>query len=272
MNTLTLQNQQSFIPKQSEMEQFISIATVLATCPFYAKMGAGGVLAIYLAARELGLPPMMCLNKGMHVIEGAVTLSAQLMNMLIVNKGHRADVLYLTAEGCKIRFVRCDRQEGKGDAFEYEFTLADAQRAGYMSKDNWKKSPRDMFYSRCLSGGARKFMPDALMNCYVLGEMPGDEKIQDNVETPSPVNDAILESPKSISEPLAVITEMQMGQLIDAIGQNDEYKARLLTHYKIPDLSKLEARRFKAALDSATRNAQKNKIMIQTEIDMSSEL
>ena len=35
-----------------------------------------------------------------------------------------------------------------------------------------------MFYSRCLSGGSRKFMPDVLMNCYVIGEMPGDDEVQ----------------------------------------------------------------------------------------------
>ena len=178
------------MPTTNEMQQFINIATVLSQCPYYAKMGPQGVLAIWLTARELGLPPMMCLNGGMYTFSGAVTLSAQLMNMMIVNAGHRADVLYLNEQGCKIRFVRSDREKGQGDVFEYEFTMQHAQQAGYFGvpgpngsyikkpKDNWLNSPRDMFYSRCLSGGSRKFMPDVLMNCYVIGEMPGDDEVQ----------------------------------------------------------------------------------------------
>lgn len=134
-------------------------------------MGAGGVLAIWLTARELNLPVMMCLNGGLYTFDGKVTMSAQLMNMMIVNAGHRADVLQLDDKICKIRFVRCDRSKGFGDTFEYDFTVEMAAKAGYMHKNNWKYHTRDMLYSRCLSGGARKFMPDVLMNCYVFGEI-----------------------------------------------------------------------------------------------------
>lgn len=167
-------------PMGQELMQLMELSSKLASCPFYQKMGAGGVLAICLTARELNLPFMMCLNGGLYTFDGKVTMSAQLMNMMIVNAGHRADVINLDERSCKIRFFRRDRNKGQGDTFEYEFTLEMAQKAGYLSKDNWKKSPRDMLFSRCLSGGARKYMPDVLMNCYVFGEIIDDPNFDDS--------------------------------------------------------------------------------------------
>lgn len=172
MSQLTTRSSFS-MPVGQEMDQIISVCKVLATCPYYQKLGPGGVLAIYLTAREMNLPLMMCLNGGMYTFSGLVSLSAQLMNMLIVNAGHRADVLHLDEKGCKIRFWRCDRPKDNC-TFEYEYTIEMAAKAGYLGKDNWKKSPKDMTFSRCLSGGARKFMPDVIMNAYAIGEL-GEE-------------------------------------------------------------------------------------------------
>jgi hypothetical protein len=163
------------MPIGQELNQITDVCRSLGTCKFYQGIGIGGVLAVWLTARELGLPPMMCLNGGLYTFDGKVTMSAQLMNMMIVNAGHRADVLQLTDKICKIRFVRRDRQKGHGDTFEYDFTIDMASKAGYLSKTNWKTSPRDMLYSRCLSGGARKFMPDVIMNCYAFGEIEDDK-------------------------------------------------------------------------------------------------
>jgi hypothetical protein len=172
MSQLTVRN--SFaMPVGQEMDQIISVCKVLATCPYYQKLGPGGVLAIYLTAREMNLPLMMCLNGGMYTFSGLVSLSAQLMNMMIVNAGHRADVLQLDDKVCRIRFWRSDRPKDNC-TFEYEFTIEVAAKAGYLGKDNWKKSPKDMLFSRCLSGGARKFMPDVIMNAYAIGEL-GEE-------------------------------------------------------------------------------------------------
>lgn len=172
MNQLALRNSFS-MPVGQELDQVISVCKVLATCPYYQKLGSGGVLAIYLTAREMNLPLMMCLNGGMYTFSGLVSLSAQLMNMLIVNAGHRADVLQLDEKICRIKFWRSDRPKDNC-TFEYEYTIEMAAKAGYLGKDNWKKSPKDMLFSRCLSGGSRKFMPDVIMNAYAIGEL-GEE-------------------------------------------------------------------------------------------------
>ena len=70
------------LPQGQELAQLMDLCRTLGTCPYYIKMGAGGVLAVALTARELRLPFMMCLNGGMYTFDGKVSLSAQLMNMM----------------------------------------------------------------------------------------------------------------------------------------------------------------------------------------------
>ncbi len=162
------------MPSISELKDLTNFCHMLAQAPFYQKLGVGGVMAIFLTAKELKLPFMTCLNGALYTFDGKVTMSAQLMNVMIVNAGHRADVLRLDDSACHIRFFRSDRKKGEGDYFEYIYSIEMAQKAGLANKDVWKKNPRDMLYSRTLSGGARKFMPDVLMNCYVFGEIESE--------------------------------------------------------------------------------------------------
>jgi hypothetical protein len=162
-----------------ELNEVVETCKMLATAPYYQKMGPGGILAIWLTAREMGLPPMMCLNGGLYTFSGQVSLSGKVINMLIIQSGHRADVLHLDEKSCKIRFVRGDRKKGEGDTYEYEYTMEMAKNAGLTSKKNWQTNPRDMLYNRCISGGAIKFMPDVTCGAYAIGELPGDGNILD---------------------------------------------------------------------------------------------
>jgi hypothetical protein len=169
-------------PMAQELQQLGDVCKALAACPFYQKLGYGGIMAIFLTAKELNLPPMVCLNGGMYTFSGQVTLSAQLMHMMIINAGHRVKIIEMTTEKCKLNFIRSN-----GDHNTYEFTVEEAQKAGYLGKTNWKTHLKDMLYARALSGGARKYFPDAIMGAYVQGEMgPEDELIKpvlpDNLE------------------------------------------------------------------------------------------
>ena len=174
----------SMMPSMEEMRDLISLSRTLADTPFYAKLGPGGVLAIWLTARELRLPPMMCLNGGLHNIEGKVQMSAQLMNMMIINAGHEVKVIYSNNKGCKLKFTRNYRDGRKPDVNEFEYNESDANEAQVFGvrgqqpgvwevkpKTNWIKFPRAMYYARCMSGGGKMFMSDVLMSVYALDEI-----------------------------------------------------------------------------------------------------
>jgi len=172
------------MPRGQEFQDLISFCKVMADSPFYKKLGPGGVMSIVLTAKELNLPMMPCLNGGMYNIEGCVTLSAQLMNAMLIMQGHKISMLSLDETGCTIQFQRSNSKVTN----KYSYTYEDAKKAGYLNKNNWKNHLKDMLYCRALSGGARKFMPDALMGCYIHGEIitPDVQILPEEVNRPVP--------------------------------------------------------------------------------------
>lgn len=203
------------MPSIQEMNQITEMCRVLATSPYYRNMGAGGVLSIWLTAREMGLPPMMCLNGGMYTFSGAVSLSAGLMNYLITSAGHRVEIVELSEEKCTLRFIRGDREAGAGDSMTYTFSKEDAAKAGYLTKKNWREHPRDMMFNRCLSGGARKYMPDAIMGAYIEGEIE-NKPIEDKEEPKKEMIEI------SFEESLLFISEGQVVEILELLNKTDQ--------------------------------------------------
>jgi hypothetical protein len=170
-----MKQQQFSMPNAQELDSLINFCKVMATAPFYQKLGPGGVMAIYMTAKEYNLPFMACLNGGLHTFDGKVTFSAIMIDALILNAGHKTDVLHLDDQCCKIRFIRGDRKNDPNyKPFEFEYTLQQAAKAGYLNKANWKTSPKDMLYSRCITGGGRKHIPEVFVGVLVSGELVGD--------------------------------------------------------------------------------------------------
>lgn len=107
-----------------------------------------------LAGQELGIGPMAAVA-GLNVIQGKVTLSANLLATMV--KKHPAydyRVTDHTEKGCRIVFLQNGEQIG-----ESVFTLEDAQRAG-LRGTNWTKYPKAMLFARALTQGVRWYCPD----------------------------------------------------------------------------------------------------------------
>ncbi len=121
-------------------------------------------MAIILTGRELGIGPMLSL-RSIFVVKGKPTLSAQLMGALIFSKGHSYAIKRSDNEQCMIEFKRAS-----GAAYTHTFTLEDAKRAG-LTGQTWSAYPKAMLFSRCMSAGARAFMPDVIANMYTPEEM-----------------------------------------------------------------------------------------------------
>lgn len=214
------------MPSGKELAEFMETAKMLAMCPYYQKLGPHGILSIWLTAREMNLPPMMCLNGGMYTFSGLVTLSSGLMNMMIINAGHRVNVLHLDESLCRIQFWRCDRPKGM-ETFVYEYGNKEAEKAGLLNKNNWKTNKRDMLFNRCLSGGARKFMPDAIMGAYAIGEIPGDENIVDTI----PASISIPMSEVEIVKPVEYINQEQILEITQIVLECDPDKRKSIDEW-----------------------------------------
>ena len=131
----------------------------------------GQVLAVVLAGKERGYGPMTSLTN-IHVINGRIGYSAQMIAAELRKAGVTYNVIETDTEHCKICFER------KGqEPFTYEWTTEDATRARKLpaKPDSvWSTYPQDMLFSRCLSAGGKKFAPDAIMGAYLIDELPAN--------------------------------------------------------------------------------------------------
>ncbi len=109
-----------------------------------------------MVGKELGLSPIAAMRGVYMTQEGSVGYSSNLIASAI-KKSRRYDyrVLRSDAEECTIRFT--DEGEAAGEA---TWTIADAERAGLLNKNNWKNYPQAMLFARAISAGARMFAPD----------------------------------------------------------------------------------------------------------------
>lgn len=160
------------LPMGEEAENMLKWANMMQETKFYQQMVASGgkyaILAIFGAARELGIPPFLAINGGIWVVQGRVMLSAQMMSMLIRRKGHSVTIKTCNHEMCHLVGKRNDKF---GDTAEAMFTIQQAQSIGLTKNPVWKNYPDTMLYNRALSILAKRLFADAIGNAMVEGEM-----------------------------------------------------------------------------------------------------
>jgi hypothetical protein len=162
---------QAAIPSEHEILVYNAMSDHAVASQMYKGIGGkAGVMMIMLAARELGIPPMQALNKGINIINGTMELSARMMAALIRKAGHRFIPKVSTDKECVLVGTRCDTEE----SMSASFTIAEAQQAGLIKPgSNWIKFPKDMCYARALSRLARQLFSDVVGVGYVEGEISG---------------------------------------------------------------------------------------------------
>ncbi len=113
--------------------------------------------AIILKGAELGAPPMHSFAH-ISVIQGKPTCSAEMQLALLARGGVTWSWL---KDGREDEAEIELRRPGFGPVRGF-FCVADAQKAGLIGKDNWKKWLRSMLRARAVSDGARQIAPDLL--------------------------------------------------------------------------------------------------------------
>lgn len=141
------------------------------------------ILACVATGRELGIGDMVAL-RSIHIIDGKATFSAELMVQLVRRHGHSI-VGEVSGDSATITGTRGDN----GDTMRVVWTLAMAERAGLLSKGNWRKYPEAMLWARGVSQLCRMLFADCFAgNTYTTEEL-GEEGI---VPEPVDISDAIV--------------------------------------------------------------------------------
>jgi hypothetical protein len=139
------------IMKYDEMQ---SIGRAMAKSGYFqdARDEAQAIVKI-LAGSEIGIGPFAAMT-GIHIIKGKPVLGANLVATLIKNE-QRYDyrIVKLDDDGCEIDFFENGAKVGSTT-----FTKDDA-KAAQLAGDNWKKFPRNMYFARAISNGAKWYTP-----------------------------------------------------------------------------------------------------------------
>lgn len=176
--------------------QFCDLLLKSGLCPPHFKT-AQAIYVVILIGQEIGFSPMQALHS-INLIQGTPALSAQGMKAKILQAGGKIHEVEWTAEKC---ILEGERDKHKQRA---EYTVRDAQLAGLLQKDNWKKQPKAMLYARAVSTIARNQWADVIKG---LGYTK--EELQDHivVDVPPQLNGAVkvadeIEAEKAVSEDL----------------------------------------------------------------------
>jgi len=204
----------------------IKLSDHIARTQFVPKQLQGnpaGVAAAILTGRELDLGPMASL-RGIQIIEGKPSLTAEMMAAKILAGGHAIHWVNSTDQECTVKIVRRD---GLSEA-EVRYTMKDAQRAGLAGKGNWAKDPRSMLRWRALSNAARMACPDVILGLDV-GDVAPDQAtgaepstwtaVQVNTTEPEPVEEPTPEALPAGSDNPETVTQAQLRKLNAQLGE-----------------------------------------------------
>ncbi len=108
----------------------------------------------------------------LYIVNGIPTLPSAGIKALVVAAGGRFKTISWDEKHCKLTLQRGDWLE------EFEYTFADAQRAGLASKDVWTKHPKQMLYARASTVLGRNMYAD------VLKGLQAKEEIEDTQLSP----------------------------------------------------------------------------------------
>jgi len=190
------------LPSEHEMMVFTTIAKQAAESKMYGSYGGQpGIMMTILAARELGVPPMLALNGGISNIMGKLEISARLMNAMMRRAGVKITIMESTDDRCVLRGQRGDN----GDSAVVSYSLEDAKKAGLVKPSGgWVKNPKDMCFARAISRLARQIAPDVIGGCYIEGEIKATDA---EVIVPQDIPTEIIDS-KDDEESLQRLLEM----------------------------------------------------------------
>lgn len=163
----------SLIPFGSEWAAMQQMAEVLVASGFLPPDldTANKALAVLLMGRELGVPPMQAI-RGIHVVQGRPSLSAELMLAL----AYQNIPGFTIKVGGNEQICTVTAQRPGGEPVTQSFSITDANRAGLTKGSNWQKYPQAMLRARCISAVLRVVAPDAIRGIYTPEELGAAER------------------------------------------------------------------------------------------------
>lgn len=157
------------------------LGRLLATSGYFADAREMAQAAVkVMAGRELGVPPVASMM-GINIIKGKVAMGAHLIASRVRAHGYDFKVTRLDNTGCNLEFLsKIGAVLGQSS-----FTEDDAKAAQCFT-DMYRKYPRNMYYSRAVSNGAKWFCPEVFAGAPVYTPEELGAEVDENGEVIHP--------------------------------------------------------------------------------------
>lgn len=192
----------SSLPDKVHYAQQLADADLL---PASYRRKPGNVLLAVEYGEMLDVHPLTAIQQ-VHVIEGKLSMSAELMRAQVLRHGHRFRTVEMTSERAVVSITRGDDPD---HTTTVEFTIADARNANLAGKGVWKQYPTAMLHARATSMAVRAVCPEVLMGISYTPEELGASVNEDG--------DVI----DVTAEPLVLATQAQVDRIAELSGQLD---------------------------------------------------
>jgi hypothetical protein len=153
------------IPSETPLGEHWRTAQLLARSHYFhdtdpdKPLSAERAFTKILAGDELGFGPIASL-RGIFIVKDQVTYSANIIAAAIQKSGrYRYRVQLLENDGCVLVFFERTDQSTWLKVGESTFDDADRKAAG-LGGTGWQHYPRNMYFARALTNGARWYCPD----------------------------------------------------------------------------------------------------------------
>lgn len=169
------------------------------------KGNPAAVTAAILFGRELGMAPMHAL-RGIHMVEGRPTLSAEDLRALVIEAGHTIEYEEVSSSICTVRGKRA----GSETWTRLSWTIADARQAGLLNKTNWKSYPRQMLTARATAELCRMVFPDATHGVRAREELDDGEAVSTAAAQLESASTTKVGRRKPAAKEIAPITDVEL--------------------------------------------------------------
>ena len=168
----------------NSMQDLSSLGEMLAKSGMFGAKNPAEGLVIAATCFQEKLSFMQFINT-YHIIQGKPTMKADSMLASFISDGGKVNWITTDNNTAKAEFIAPN-----GSSITESFDMADAKLAGLATKDNWKKYPKSMLRSRCISSALRAIYPIST-NCVHTPE---------EIEAATPINVTPQELPQKAKE------------------------------------------------------------------------
>ncbi len=153
------------------MNNLVPVNEIQLMANAVAKSGLFGIktpeqaMALMLIAQAEGMHPAIA-ARDYHVIQGRPTLKADAMLARFQTAGGKVQWPEYTEARVTGAF-----SHPQGGEVAVTWTIEQAKKLGYLSKDSWKNFPRAMLRARCISEGIRTVYPGVVVGVYTPEEV-----------------------------------------------------------------------------------------------------